>query len=686
LLDLLALSPVRERFDLSVSDVELIKGWVVDCNIRWGFDANHRASHGLSQDEQNTWAFGLQRLLLGYALNTTDDTWRGVLPYTEIEGSAALVLGNFCHFVRTLQEQLVALWRPRPLTEWQTLLSQLTAELLCADASNHWQHEQILSALAEVVEAASVVQHSEPLQLGVVRELLSAHFDQGRAARGFLSGGVTFCAMVPMRSVPFRVIALLGMNDGAFPRVSHRADFSLMGASGRGRKLGDPDRRADDRYLFLEALLSARERLLITFIGQSVRDNALVPPSIVVTELLSYLVAQYPPKDEPGGHSQEERVERARAQFVTRHPLQPFSPRYFNGQEPKLFSYEQAFLHGAKLLGPERSVSMPLFNAPLSPVQLGQELPFSELLAFFRSPAGYLMRRRLNIELETRDVEVSDREPLHLDGLESYTVGALALDYRLRGLSNERIFELLSARGDLPCGNAGKYEHERVMHSVDEIAELLFEIRQGDPLPNASFAIAIEVIALDSITASTKLCGSLNQVWPSGNVFHQYSRVAGRHLLQAWLHHLVLCALQPAGASTDTWLVGRDAGTAGADEPERMVAYRFEPVVEPLTELHRLVRLFAVGQTEPLLLFPDASRAYQQAKRAGSAPEWPLSMANRVLKNEVKYDRVLQRLYGLNPELDERGFANAEQPQGYTFAEVTHLVFDSLLEHLTQEC
>jgi exodeoxyribonuclease V gamma subunit len=677
-LDVLALEPVREQFGIASTDLPLLSDWVRESNIRWAEDGAHRAEHGLHPDDANTWLFGLRRLLVGYAINLQDDTCEGVLPYTEIEGKAGVLLGRFSHFIHTLFAELQSLRTPKPALQWQSQLGRVLTTLLVHNSTNAWQHQQVLAALAELTEGATSVSYDEPIHLSVIRRLLTSHFSDNRAARGFLSGGVTFCAMVPMRSIPFRVIGLVGMSDSAFPRQSHRADFNLLEFGGYPRRLGDPSRRMDDRYLFLEVLLAAREQLLISYVGQSVRDNTPVPPSIVISELLDYLLDQYSVGSFGSPHMPGDLLPQGSAwrsrqqvldQIVTRHPLQPFSPRYFSQQSAQLFSYEHAFLQGAKLLGPERRPVIPLFEPALPPMTPAGDLMLSDLLEFFASPAAFLFRKRLVLELGEDSQEVPDREPLQLDGLASYQVGAPALEHELQGMSEEQSLRLTRASGLLPAGAPGQYEFSQVRKSALPIADAVRAIRIGEPARTLAASVPL--------AGSLKLCGDVDDLWPAGQVTYQYSRLRGKHLLTCWIRHLVLCHCRPSGVAPHSWLIGR------ASEGEGKCIHRFSEVLDPLPHLQRLVTLFLRGQEAPLLLFPDASFAFVKALNAKRGDvRQSLFSASTAWRKELQFSRVLLRLYGDDRELTAKGPSQLAGDPSPTFSEVSEQVFGVLFDHL----
>jgi exodeoxyribonuclease V gamma subunit len=158
------------------------------------------------------------------------------------------------------------------------------------------------------------------VEIEVVKSCLENLLEHVNFGHGFISSGVTFCAMLPMRSIPFKVVCLVGMNMDAFPRESKILGFDLMAKNPR---IGDRSRRNDDKYLFLEALISARNKLYISYVGQSIRDNTRISPSVLVSELIDYIKEGF-------GLSEDE--------IVTFHRLQAFSSEYFN-TDSKLFSY-----------------------------------------------------------------------------------------------------------------------------------------------------------------------------------------------------------------------------------------------------------------------------------------------------------------------------------------------------------
>ncbi len=222
-----------------------------------------------------------------------------------------------------------------------------------------------------------------------------------------MTGGMTFCAMLPMRSIPFRVICLLGMNDDAYPRQTKPLGFDLMA---RNPRPGDRSRRNDDRYLFLEAILSAREKLHISYVGQSIQDNSIRPPSVLVSELLDYIEEGF---EVPG--------EKILEHIVTKHRLQAFSPEYFRkkGKLIQLFPGESARPHGRSWILTKKERRFITRGLP-EPSEEWKTVDVNQLCRFLTNPAKFLLTQRLGIYLEEEEALFDETEPFEVKGLEKY--------------------------------------------------------------------------------------------------------------------------------------------------------------------------------------------------------------------------------------------------------------------------
>ncbi len=614
LLGLLERPEIAHRFGLGAADLELIRSWVFGAGIRWGLSADQRQEDGCHPFARATWSSGLERLLMGLAVDS-DEPVQDILPFTDIEGAQGELLGGLYRFVSFIDEARALFRHAAPVAGWCERLREWCAELF--DNANDTQLLTLLH-LIDDLEQAAAWHHGEPVVGEVITAWLEQHADT-RSSSGFLGGRLTFCSLLPMRSVPFPVICLLGLNDGEFPRDDHFASFDLLG---RDYRPGDRSRRADDRYQFLEALLAARQTLYLSYIGQSIRTNKPIPPSVVVTELVETLEQWYAVTD-----------------LVRRHPLQPFHSGYFTGH-PSLFSYDQSSCLVAQALAAEKSrESRGRWLKRALPVGCPHQITGAELLAFLRHPHRYLVRTMLGIRLDRSDDLPDEHEPFAVDGLDRYRAEQLIVDGLLRDCPEELVLRRLQEQLFWPLGTPGSLAFSDALEEIQPFVRILTSLDLGEALPPEPFAIEVAGFALSGLLAGRRQKGLL---------FYRHAALRGADLLQAWLWHLLSGLASQRQAPTT--LVARDEilvidGGYGDED-----------------DLACLVQLFVEGRRFPSELFVEAGLAYarQSTVPEGRNRKTPLEAARSRLADEYRLSggAVYHQLFGDLPveELLGNGF------------------------------
>lgn len=480
-LDLLEVPALRARFGITAAELPLLHRWIAGANIRWGLDAAHRASLELPHaSAQNTWAFGLRRMLLGYAAGAEAAGWQGIEPFDEVGGLEAAALGPLVALVARLEASWQTLREAADAQTWCLRLRALVADFFApVDSGEAYTLQRLDAALQDWQQACAAAALTEPLPLAVVREHWLGALDVPQLTQRFFAGAVTFATLMPMRAIPFRHVHLLGMNDGAYPRTRVPVDFDLMGGDYRP---GDRSRREDDRYLFLEALLSARERFTVSWVGRSIHDNTERPPSVLVGQLRDHLAAGWRLAGHAGDGAAAGRALVSALTVV--HPLQPFSRVYFapsDAQTP-LFTYAREWRDGvlAAQRGAEaarrqvhdaaggakgRAGAVPAgvsadAAAHLPPFERDGALTLSELGGFLKDPARAFLRGRLGVYFEQPDPLGEDHEPFALDALQQWQLQDELIraqrDALARGRPREAALadalERIGRRGELAAG------------------------------------------------------------------------------------------------------------------------------------------------------------------------------------------------------------------------------------------
>jgi exodeoxyribonuclease V gamma subunit len=592
-LDLAQAAPVRRRFGLGDDDLDAVAEWVRESGVRWGFDADHRAPYSVRY-LQNTWRFGLDRVLTGVAMSDDSRGWLGTaLPLDDVGSNRVELAGRFAELLDRLVTATDALTGTRPLHEWTTALLEGVTSLTAVSRSDQWQVGQLQRELGRVGRDAGE-RGASPVRISDVRALLADHL-AGRPTRAnFRAGSLTVCTMVPMRSVPHRVVCLLGLDDGVFPR--HR---SVDGDDVLARTpvTGERDVRSEDRQLLLDAIGSATERLVVTYTGQDANSGQERPPAVPLGELLDAL-----------DRTTEEPV---RDRIVVTHPLQRFDPRNVLPGElgsPKAFTFDPRMRDAARATLGERPVAPPFLDRPLAaPLERrggDGDIALTDLVSFFRDPVkGFF--RALDLTLPWDVDGVSDAMPVEIDALETWGVGDRMLEDMLRLIHPDQAREIEWRRGALPPGRLGWRKASQVRETAMNLALAALTHRQ------------VEAKARDvdiELPDGRRVTGTVTPVYGDRLVAVGYSRLDGKHLLESWVRLLALAAAYPDHNWT-ALTVGR--APRGTQAAQRLLGPATD---EPLGLLRELVAIYDEGRRAPLPLPIKTSFAWASAVHQGFEP------------------------------------------------------------------
>lgn len=651
---LFEVAAVRERFGLKEHDVAQLDTWLADAGVRWGLDAPHRQPWGIAPDmadaHQNSWLFGVERLLLGYAVgathqhNTSHATpWQHTLPQAGIGGLDVQVVEGLLQWLRHTQFALLKLRQDHTPNEWVAVLQQLVALFFKpSDEADERLIERVMAPLETWLAECQLARLDEPLPLVVVREHWMAQLQQPAMQRRFFGGGVQFATLMPMRSIPFKVVCLLGMNDGDYPRSQTPRDFDLMsnaahaGSTQNHWRAGDRSRREDDRYLFLEALLSARDKLYISWQGRRTTDHEIKPPSVLVAQLMDYLNAAWQRADG-----------RDRPAFDA--PLQPlhaFSEVYFR-QDTGLHTYavdwQKAQNHAD--LTPAHTTPAPADEAPT-------ELTHQQLQRLLQQPVEVFVRDRLRLHLDIPEETSAQEEPFALTHLDSY-----ALTQSLVQASNpEQALQVLRLSGELALAGFGQVQQDMLMQQREELLERFDDITQDWPMDvsvqSTRFALGAQSLTVEWANGQ--------QIWktkPDQSAWLQIEMRPGsvlegkeknKHpraqtLTTLWLNHLIACA---SGTPTTSVQIGLN----GSVQLDALAA------PDALAELQNLAALYQEAWVQPLPVARKTACAFLAAHPRSQEEDptaWDAALqtaqqvfdGNRNLTGEYESSTALQRVF-----------------------------------------
>lgn len=626
LFDLLSSPPVRRRFRLDDEDLDTIRYWVEQTRIRWGLDERSRSGFGLPPFRENSWRAGMDRLLLGYAMTDEGVLFEGVLPY-DVEGDAE-TLGKLAEFVDAVDELSRRFELPRTLDDWRELLFWMLDTFIEADSDSERELSRITAEIDGLAELAGQSGFEDVVPATVMIAWLRSSLETVEMGLGFMTGGITFCAMLPMRSIPFRVVAMIGMNDGAFPRQQRPSGFDMMS---REPRKGDRSVRGDDRYLFLESILSARDVLYLSYVGQSIKDSSELPPSVLVSELLDAVQRgfDFPVKED------------AVLCLVVKHRLQGFNPAYFTGAS-ELFSYSADNFRA--LEGRNSVESRSFIEEPLDEIKDEvRTVTIEDLVKFFTNPAAFFLERRLGLKPAAALQPLEEREPFGADGLDAWLMRQEMLETLLVDGKAEALLPQFRSRGLLPPAKHGELVFSELLFEVEEFAVKLQELTGSG---------AGDMLDADLELGGVRLTGRLENLLPSVQLLYRCAKMREKDRIRSWIYHLVLNA---CGGSRpgETLLVMLDR------------SIRYQPVGDAAGHLKTMISLYREGISEPLPFFPRASLAWvekadktEQERLDAAMALWREGYGGRAGEGN---DAAFRRCFGPEPPFDARFVTIAEE-------------------------
>ncbi|MWP62599.1 exodeoxyribonuclease V subunit gamma [Gilliamella sp. Pas-s25] len=589
LFNLLEIPAICEKFAINQSQLTLLRTWIVESGIRFGLDSAH------------SWLFGLERLLLGYTMNSEQGGWQQILPYDGATGLDAELIGQLAEFIKVVKKWFAILNEEKPLIDWQPCCLELINDFFVSNS----QRESILLMIAQewqaLINSGLSANYMDNISITILHDAMQLRLEQNHLAHRFLVGKINFCTMMPMRSIPFKVVCLLGMNDGDYPRTSLPLDFDLIAQHPRR---GDRSRRTDDRYLFLEAILSAQKQLYISYIGREMKDDSERYPSILVDELWEY-IAQYYNKPANNTAISTNSLDCLRVN----HTRTPFNPQNFL-QEPK--SYADEWLPAALQQGENQ-----LFISEIPVIGI-DNINLDELKRFYQHSIRFFLQKRFNFYINYLDDTLPDAENFNLDSLKRYQLNLLILNQLISNEppQSDDFYQRLALTGELPDGAFGEIIYDNQFESLQPLANKINQER---------LVMTTQEVNLTILTNGqhAQLQGWLTHIQDDGILTWRPAKLSIRDGISLWIDHLVYCILNPDQVENQSRIYGRE------DTEWRFLHLPHDQAIAILTTL---VEGYLHGINQPLLL------------PVQSAWSWLIAAYNKKTGEIVESDKAINQL------------------------------------------
>ncbi len=580
ILALLDIPAIRTRFHIESDDLALIHHWVADSGIRFGLDKYTDAA----QHNYNAWQAGLERMLLGYAMREENGVWQDSLGLDNSYGLNGRLAGYLTAFIDSLSQWRQVLAEEHDALQWQQHLLTLIETFFAANEQNNetlWYLKECIQRFTEQLQAAHF---DEPLSVEVVDEVLNEYLQDSPNSLKFLAGKVNFCTLLPMRSVPFKVVCLLGMNEGDYPRQHTPNSFDLMQYH---HQKGDRFRRDDDRYLFLEALLSAQHYLYISYVGRSVVDDQPKEPSVLVSQLLDYVAENLSATD---GEDTDNPPQDWRALLVKQHAMTAFSEQNFRGEDR---TFARKWLSLARRV---QHADTSDFMQPLPPEDLLiSEIALPDLIAFVQHPLKYFLQQRLGVSFNDENPLIGDSENFSLNKLDQYYIHDQLL--YCDESAQEAFFTALMIKGVMPRGSFAQVYEKQLKRDIQELKACV-----ADYLARDEQRQAIELF-VECASGTVRLYGDLDHLYAQENgmlqrICWRVGAIRDQDAIESWVYYLLQCAVQ------------HNAAPALYYAKKEKISFKTLEKTTALAQLAVYVEDFIQGWRQPLPVITSAIDSY----------------------------------------------------------------------------
>lgn len=570
LAELLDYSSIRKMFKLTNPD--LIRRIIRAANIRFGIDGN-----AIDDTKYVSWKYGIKRIMFGICMADTgafEYEGETFYPINEVEGFDRFEVTGFVYLVESLIDSIEKRKRNRSLSNWAAYVEEVLHNFVCEKEENNDEDYLVLIKKLESYNLVDEV-FNEPISYDIFIKDFLGQISQATQNRTFAQGGITFCSFIPMRSIPFKVVALLGMDAAKFPRKDRNVGFNLMEIE---RKQGDRSIKENDNHLFLETLLSAKENFYISYTGQSVKDNSAIPPSIVVDELLDYIQSAMVSETD------------AKKQLIQLQPLHNYSRKY-NRENEKLYNYLLTdrepinfFLEGERI--PEFSFD---------------EIDIHEFQRFLSNPLKGYFNRALGIYYNEEEVLAETTEKFSLNPLEISQLKNKLLEAEAFTLETIASDEL--KRGNLPLKNMARAIVNDTTAQIEGAKENYEHLRNGNQP---------ESIDIDLTISNSVLKGKIDGIFGDRLIITSFSARENKHLFRGYLYYLIATA---SGKNLKLTFISKEKGVHEAEKLNREESIsRLAELIAFYKDAHKEVNCFFFEfETEPAKVSGFTAESFQAA-------------------------------------------------------------------------
>ncbi len=571
ILQLLDFTCIKKKF--GIQNTELVCLIVEKALFRFGIEGNQ-----IDDSYLYSLSNSIKKIILGISLKI-EGTYDGLYPIDIIEGFDSEEALRFCVFADALVEMLKNRGSaPRSLLEWTNYVDDLSQQFLFVDNEEdekELRHQSmIVKQLGNLFLVSDPAYCAEEIPWNIFVNSFLDQLGKDRRTKRYVSNGITFCSHIPMRSLPYKMVCMLGLDFDKFPRKDTKLSFSKIS----GTERGDRSVRENDKHLFLESLMSAKDYFYLSYIGNSSKDNTNIPSSVLVEELIAYIADRAEDND-------------VAKKLITRHPLHAFSTKYNKLETPNLVSY----------LIDNQFQNIPMKTSDddegVSSGKDSDVIKLEDLISFFKNPIKYYYNKVLKIYYENQDTQIKVTELFEMDKLDEWKLKDLFMSLDDMDSLDSRD---LIIKGELPSKNMGIAYSEYFRNKISGLHYDYWTLRNA--ALNDEGAVEYKEYKNNlNLDPHTIIEGSLDNLF--NNQLLGYSLSSNprsrKNLIELYIQYLFLKALDVNVKATFLKI------NSSSKKVEKYPVVNHLTSEQALTYLIELVSIFKDGQKRIIPFYPD---------------------------------------------------------------------------------
>ncbi|XBC44247.1 MAG: exodeoxyribonuclease V subunit gamma [Buchnera aphidicola (Schlechtendalia peitan)] len=530
ILNLLSNVFILKKFKIKSKEIIILHKIIQQSCITFEADSTNETYESHINHEYNNLSIGEENIFLGRAMNDINYiTWNKNVPYQYLSTKHYKIFGKFVTFSILLKKWKKILSTEKSLKHWKILFEQFLQDFFINDDSEKQEIIFIKKQWNKIIDPGIRENYKGKISIKILKNELLNYNSQKINIHGCFSGKVTFCNGFKLRSIPFKVICILGMHEKFVIQKTSTSNLSLMYQYPR---ICDPHRPNKYKYLFLETLLSTKKFLLISYYKNSEHTNSIHEQSLIINQLFLYISKNFYISKKYNNKCKCQNINKLLLHIYYFHTNELYSTKNFY-HNYKFHSFSQTWFKISQLTRTYKNN----FEKPLPKIQY-KHINMFNLISFWKNPIRYFFNQRLHVKLNLITTNNLYQEDYFIKAIDRYWINVDILNFLLYRKSIKKLFLYYKYKGIIPSGNIGKIYWNNQLSLITPLYEKIN--LQKKKLRNKKFCIQ---------TGIHFLYGLLKNINTTGLLRWTPSIIKNTDIISLWLEHLVYCCIYNTGDS-----------------------------------------------------------------------------------------------------------------------------------------